>query len=132
MIANTKSPPLLYHYTSESGLLGILDSRCIYATAIQDLADETELVYGRELVAQRFEEVAERKSAALKAKLMRCARSTRMLPNISALIREYGGAPKQDDTKFRWYVACFSEGKDSLPLWRGFTRECTGYALEHR
>jgi hypothetical protein len=120
----------LYHYTSLEGLLGILGSHCIWATMIEDLADKTELVYGRELIARRFDLEAKRVGdPALSSKLKNCADCTRALPCISELVRRAGLKPKIDDAKYEWYIACFSEERDYLPLWRGFTDRCTGYAI---
>ena len=124
------SNQLLYHYTSLKGLLGILNTRCIWATAIEDLADETELVYGRDMWVRRFElEARKNHGSPLSSRLEKCAKSTKAMPDISEMIRRFDMEPKKNDSKFKWFIACFSENKDSLPLWRGFTDHCTGYAL---
>ena len=115
---------ILYHYTSFKGLMGILTTRCIWATLIEDLADENELVYGRDMIARQFELEA-RQNSGLETELLSCARSTRKVPNISEMIREFGAKPEHEDARFRWYVACFSARRDSLPLWRGFTDKCS-------
>jgi hypothetical protein len=129
-MSDTYSGQVLYHYTSLDVLHSILKSRCIRATAIQDLADENELVYGRELVAREFEREARRnRGTAASSRFDVCAKCTRVLPDISELIRIAGHEPIQDDAKFEWYVACFSDCRDSLPLWRGFTDRCSGYAI---
>jgi hypothetical protein len=38
-------PQRLYHYTSQSGLLGILSAKTLWATRIQYLNDSTEFAY---------------------------------------------------------------------------------------
>jgi hypothetical protein len=41
-LATDSPPPILYHYTSQDGLLGILDSKSIWASKVQYLNDEQE------------------------------------------------------------------------------------------
>jgi hypothetical protein len=42
-------PPLLYHYTDATGLLGIVQSRAIWATHIRYLNDAQEFDYAADL-----------------------------------------------------------------------------------
>ncbi len=49
---NGAEPELLYHYTTQKGLLGILHERCIWATHIRYLNDASEFKHGVEMVAQ--------------------------------------------------------------------------------
>ena|ERR1700677_1610837 len=41
-------PELLYHYTDSAALQGILESSTLWATAIRNLNDETEVKYSRD------------------------------------------------------------------------------------
>lgn len=41
-VIDATPPPILYHYTRLPGLLGIIDSKALWATDIRYLNDETE------------------------------------------------------------------------------------------
>jgi hypothetical protein len=43
-------PSALYHYTSTDGVLGIIDSRTLWATCVEDLDDQGEVRHGIEMV----------------------------------------------------------------------------------
>jgi hypothetical protein len=43
-------PQALYHYTSFNGALGIIDSRALWATSVEDLEDQSEIHHGIEIV----------------------------------------------------------------------------------
>jgi hypothetical protein len=43
-------PEALYHYTSFTGALGIIDSRALWATCVEDLVDQSEIRHGMEIV----------------------------------------------------------------------------------
>ncbi len=45
-------PELLYHYTTQRGLLGILHERCIWASHIRYLNDASEFKHGLQMVSQ--------------------------------------------------------------------------------
>ncbi len=114
---NSYTDQVLYHYTSLDVLKVILNRRYIWATAIEDLADKMELVYGRDMVARRFELEASRSKIPEKSsRLLNCAACTRTLPSISEFIRCSGNEPVKENEQFEWYVACFSENRDSLRL----------------
>jgi hypothetical protein len=51
-LKTTPAPPILYHYTTQVGLLGILRTNCIWATAAQYLNDSSEYAYGLRLIAE--------------------------------------------------------------------------------
>lgn len=48
-------PPVLYHYTNQKGLLGILDSKEIWASHTQYLNDANEFRYAIKLVRKELE-----------------------------------------------------------------------------
>ena len=54
------SPPRLFHYTSWHALLGIIESRSIRATWIQNQRDYAELQYGADLVYEEIRETRQR------------------------------------------------------------------------
>ena len=56
-----KNPPpqkILYHYTSQEGLIGILTHRCIWASKIHYMNDSKELQRSFELVGEWDEQEA--------------------------------------------------------------------------
>jgi len=102
-IMNQYTGQVLYHYTSETGLLGILQSKCIRATLIRDLADESELVYGRELVARGFERESRGNTVGYSS-IDPCilAACTRAIPDLSEMIRLAGHQPKTPNASLDW------------------------------
>jgi hypothetical protein len=59
-------PDVLYHYTSEAGLRGILDSKVLWGTHVRHLDDESEWLHGFDLFKEKInliptnDEVSER------------------------------------------------------------------------
>jgi hypothetical protein len=53
-LKTTPAPPVLYHYTTQAGLLGILQGNCMWATAAQYLNDSSEYEYWLHLIAERL------------------------------------------------------------------------------
>src|ERR1043166_87247 len=109
-------PPdkILYHYTNQKGLLGILQSREIWAAHSQYLNDRSEYLHALELCKA---EIADRKS-----KLEPESETARVLSRM------------EEAFKFRMEginlcVCSFSEDSDSLPQWRAFSRGGIGFAI---
>jgi hypothetical protein len=95
-------PTTLFHYTSLTGLTGIITSKSIWATHIGYLNDPTELTYAIELtktVLDQEKETANATEAAFLNNLKEELESTRQL-NI--------------------FVCSFSEDGDLLSQWRGY------------
>lgn len=97
--------PRLYHYTSVSGLLGILQSRVLWATDISFLNDSEEFRHGlsiaADLVVQRLESAT---------------------GNDHALLIELQKILAQEN-RFPAYVVSFTEHGDLLSQWRGYSPE---------
>ena len=55
-ITKEPPPPLIYHYTDDKGLRGILESGCIWLTNIFDLNDPSELRHGLALASKILSE----------------------------------------------------------------------------
>ena len=51
-----KPPSILYHYTSQEGLLGIIKNREVWATDISYLNDTKEYKYTVDLTSERIKE----------------------------------------------------------------------------
>lgn len=103
-MTDTTLPPILFHYTTASGLLGILSSRRLWATHARFLNDAKEVEYGVEFV---------------KSVLSAYPQS-----DLGILPR----APF-DNVRSTYFVACLCEAGDLLSQWRGYTANQTGYAI---
>jgi len=102
-------PARLYHYTSQSGLVGILGSKKLWSTRIQFLNDSREFVYTLELWNEAIE--AARKS-------LRTENEETVIGGALDALRKGLASTKTIPI----HVACFSEDGDSLSQWRGYGR----------
>ena len=109
---NDTSPELLYHYTSQTGLLGIVKTRQLWASKIQYLNDTTEFLHGLDQVTRVLRKY---ECEFLDLILQRYVKSTR-----EAIERMSG---------LNIFVASFSASPDLLSQWRASTKNETGYAL---
>jgi hypothetical protein len=101
---------VLYHYTGQRGLLGILKDREVWASSIRHLNDTSEFELAVELAQRRiddgnFEESARKR---LRAEL--------------TVFR--GGFPENGV-----YVFSLTENRDQLSQWRGYAPSGSGYAI---
>jgi len=97
-------PTTLFHYTTATGLLGILQSNTLHATHARFLNDGEELQYGLTVVREVLE---------------RCPAP----PGVgvtNALLQEPFATI---------FVACFCETDDQLSQWRGYAPGETGYSI---
>ena len=105
------APQVLYHYTSHSGLLGIIGQRQLWGTHIKFLNDSSEYSFAIEaataMLAKRSRRGSKTERTFLKAVLER--------------VRE----PETADV----YVVCFSAFGDRLSQWRGYCPSGIGYSL---
>lgn len=100
---------ILYHYTSQHGLLGILGSKSIWATNTQYLNDHTEFVHALSFassVASYFFD-------------------TDYWHSFSLMLRKAIGEIRGDGV----YVASLSEKPDLLSQWRGYCPGGNGYCI---
>jgi hypothetical protein len=103
---------LLYHYTDQKGLLGIITSKEIWATHHQCLNDTQEFLYAKELVRKE-----------LKKRISANDGSRSLLATMSSAL----DGPGNEDVNL--YVASFSEEPDSLAQWRAYGGASSGFAL---
>jgi hypothetical protein len=107
--------PTLYHYTTGSGLVGIIESKSLFATHIHFLNDASEVLHSSEVAARVFEECA--KSAAP----IEGVPAQYVIENGRSLFK--GGLAIGNQA----FVASFCENHDLLSQWRGYAME--GYAI---
>jgi hypothetical protein len=99
-------PPLLYHYTSFNGLLGIISEHQLRATLSEALNDGSEWEYGRELVARYAASITDEVRNAV------APPSTFLQAPPTAI-----------------FVACFCEEPNLLSMWRSYTAMGGGFSL---
>ena len=109
-LKTTPAPPVLYHYTTQAGLLGILRSNCIWATAAHYLNDSSEYAYGLQLITDGLSEASKQ------------AISEREAANLSAIA--------QSLSPFLGVcVASLTSHGDLLSQWRAYAGNSGGFAL---
>lgn len=96
-----KPPDVLHHYTTASGLLGIMESSSLFASDVRFMNDESEITFGveRALTALDEGEIA--------------------LPTDGAKVQLREGL----ENVHRWYrsfAVCFCDQGDLLSQWRGY------------
>ena len=106
-----RQPDLVYHYTTDSGLLGIIREKCLWATDIRYLNDSKELHYTLELASGHLQQLQ---------------RGT--YPEQEANLLEEWHRAISNVQRFPVYVAAFSRHQDKLSQWRAYGRG-TGYAI---
>lgn len=106
-------PPIIYHYTTDMGLAGILESGRIWLTDIFALNDPSELRHGFYLATALLDN------------------KTKERPPENKKFAEHFKTVLE--TKFEqtaYYFACsFSENWDDLGQWRAYANDGRGYAL---
>lgn len=107
-----KIPQLLYHYTNQQGLIGILQYKLLWATHIHFLNDLKEFWHN-----------LEQTKLALKSRLDGSVDDYEKY-KLQALLDD---AASISDTQT--YVTSFSARRDSLSLWRGYVGNQPGFAL---
>jgi hypothetical protein len=103
----TNPPAVLYHYTTQRGLLGIATSKSLWATSVHRLADSTEFSGASDLGRVQITQ-----SLHYDAELAQHLRQA--LDSIA---------------RVHIYVCCFSEEGDLLSQWRAYCRDGGGVSL---
>lgn len=99
-------PPILFHYTSWRGVVGITNSRSLRATCVADLKDVSELQHGADLIHEEAANVARRShSPWIRA----------VLPLIAHHARR---------RTRRTFVACFCGSSASKFHWKSYGHYC--------
>lgn len=110
--ATEQLPPLLYHYTTSEGFLGIAKSGWLRGTSVRYMNDPAEWVYGQRMVLHCREEL---KGETRTGSLARRWLDEAVFPEIGDGIDAY--------------LVAFSEDRDSLPQWRAYGDDGAGVVL---
>ncbi len=100
---------ILYHYTSQQGLLGILDSKAVWATNTHFLNDQTEFVHGLSFARA----------------MANHSYHDDYWESFGFLLRDHLEKLGGDNL----YVSSFSEKPDLLSQWRGYCPGGSGYCI---
>lgn len=113
ILQRTPPPPgLIYHYTSQAGLLGIVKSKCMWATNVHYQNDAKEFQHALEVSKGVIENLRNGDPPAEEERLLRAMKQT--LNSISSI---------------NIFVCSFSEHKDMLSQWRGYCPRGNGFSI---
>lgn len=124
-------PSVLYHYTSQKGLLEILNSKTIWATNIYYVNDSLEYEYAVELIQEVIDEYLAplplvptpgRGLPSLENKDVLGTTKRSLLDGIKKTVSTLG-------SRYGVYVCSFSEAGDQLSQWRGYCANGNGFSL---
>ena len=111
-IKNQTTPEMLYHYTSQEGLIGILESRCIWASKVHYMNDSKEFSMALDLARAELRRRQEiEREGYVRFRLDDFLYQIRTIENINIC------------------VCSFSERDDSLSQWRAYSREGAGFSI---
>lgn len=108
------SPPILWHYTSPTGLRGIVSDGEVWATVIHYLNDVREFQHALDLFRRAIDSVAEKQSSSAQTALMAAKNSLNQISGVSVC------------------VFSLSEHGDLLSQWRAYCPPDGGYSIGMR
>ncbi len=111
-VLEKKPPNVLYHYTTQAGLLGIIQHREIWATHTQYLNDQREYLHAVDIVQEEIHAFVERTTDSDTGE------------TLEAMDADVEGIESMNVC-----VSSFSEVGDSLPQWRAYGAATSGYAI---
>lgn len=127
----SKHEGLLYHYTTQHGLMGILKNKCIWATHIRYLNDSSE---GNIVSRVVFEEFSGRYNAdpLLEMLGMETKKAASVVEPVDEDTLGQGTTMASWVTSQKVFVSSFSENGDSLSQWRAYSERSGGYSIGFR
>lgn len=111
-VLSRKPPDALYHYTTQSGFLGIVKNKEIWATHTQYLNDQSEYLHALGIVREEIDAVVEVTTESQHKALLKD-----MVDDVDGI------------ESMNVCVCSFSEDKDSLPQWRAYSDATSGYVI---
>lgn len=113
---NHELPELLYHYTSQEGLIGIVQANCLWLTDYSYLNDPKELVHGSDLIVRAIQEMMPD---------VACATSKDILESWQENVLNW--QELRESSPIRVCLASFSKLGDDLSQWRAYGRISIGF-----
>ena len=107
-----KLPEIIYHYTTQKGILGIISDRVMWATQVHFLNDKNEVYLAFKLLDRQLQKKIDKLQNPANKNLLRDIRTG--LRNVD-----------------QWHIciASFCEHGDLLSQWRGYGNQGKGYAI---
>jgi hypothetical protein len=109
-------PELLYHYTSQEGLIGIVQANCLWLTDYSYLNDPKELIHGSDLIVRAIQELMPHVS---------CDTSTDILESWQENVLSWNEL--RESSPIRVCLASFSRLGDDLSQWRAYGNISIGF-----
>lgn len=125
-ITSQKPPPILYHYTSQEGLIAIIESRSLRMTHIRFMNDASEFSYAMNLIGLEIQEI----ERALPEKILQAIPTPKLEGDMQIL--DFIDPLKQLMPTFMntpVYVSSFSEMPDDISQWRGYCSKLSGFCI---
>lgn len=107
------TPRLLYHYTDVNGLVGIIETKNIWATDCRFFNDTSEIDYGIQLVREVITDEMRQENSEQDLEFLERSR------NLEEVLFQL----------FDIYIVCFCEDGDILSQWRGYGDLGDGYSI---
>jgi hypothetical protein len=122
--------PVLWHYTSGDGLIGIIKSGKLWLTQISCVNDATELRYSQSLLLQAIQR-SQAQFLSIEARWER--QETGQLQDEDDIIalfnKAIAGLSADAAPTSEWFVGCLSSKDDDLSQWRAYAGGEGGYAI---
>lgn len=109
-------PPVLYHFTDVTGLMGILRQKCLWASYARSLNDPSELLHGITVAKSVLKQGIAGVSPAFCSDVTSCLDGKQVFDSAFNL-------------EWRPYLISFSEGHEHATHWLHYGRDGTGYAI---
>lgn len=106
---------LLYHYTTASGLKGILENKSLWFGHFNSFNDSAEIKYGKDLA---LDILKERREELEEGSIL-----DQFYGNLITQVRAFG------TTLHHAYISCFCEKENLLSQWREYSNQGGGYCL---
>ncbi len=128
MPSENPPPNILYHYTTQHGLLGILKEKALWVTNLHYLNDPTEFIYSIALAKKRFQDKIE--SLEKIRDDMKVGLLTPDRPEYQSLIALKAHMRSLDfQSHIPVYICSFSQMGDQLGQWRGYCHNESGFSI---
>lgn len=115
----------VYHYTSQTGLLGIISKKSIWATAINYLNDTLEFEYAMKLIKEELKWLSKQIKNGEFGNVEEEINCFKMIHSLF----EFSISQQFIKDNFYIFVASFSENGDLLSQWRAYCPENSGFNL---
>jgi len=126
-------PEQLFHYTSMQGLLGIIETKKIWATNLAYLNDKTEFVHARDMfisALSSLREEIESKEPQPAVGLYDSYLKKQKNRNPKVLFLERIIKVLEFSEKgYPFYICSFSQEPDQLSQWRGYCQNTYGFSI---